>query len=109
MDENTTTPEPRPEPERKRDHRGSRNPNAKPVLDRIMAKVTLDPATGCEVWAGGRFISGDPRIWLNGRYHRAADVLWEYRKGPKPPGEVLVRLCEKRTCVSPDHHMLIIV
>lgn len=102
-----STPGPKP----KRDHKGSKNPNTKPVLDRIMSKITIDPATGCEVWdppkGKGTFFGDIPRIWLNGRYHRAADILWDCRNGPRPPDERLMKLCETHLCVSPDHHMLI--
>ena len=72
-----------------------------PLAERIAARTTLDPVTGCLVWQGllgktggyGRISSGNRDVYV----HRAA---WELKNGPVPAGLELDHLCRNRACVN---------
>lgn len=71
-----------------------------------MAKIIIDPETGCWTWTAGCFIGHRPRLKIDGRYVLAAAVAWEieYGLGPLPPGHELRRRCMARLCIRPSHH-----
>ena len=75
-----------------------------PLRERIAAKATLDPETGCLVWQGLLGLTGGyGRISVANRdvyVHRAA---WELERGPVPEGFELDHLCRNRACVNLDH------
>lgn len=81
----------------------SRQPEMRPLIERIYAKV--EESDGCWVWQGatsnGYGVVGlGRRTDGTGKAHR---VLYELLVGPVPPGMELDHLCRNRRCVNPDH------
>lgn len=76
------------------------------VLARLLARTTIDPATGCWVWTGGmsggygkvRVTSGPGGVV--DRVHRVGYTLLV---GPIRPGLTIDHLCRNTACWSPDH------
>jgi hypothetical protein len=79
-------------------------PNAT-ALDRLLAKIDIDPATGCWNFTGRIESNGYGRIhavageapWLS---HRLAYTLLV---GDIPEGLTIDHLCRNRACCNPDH------
>lgn len=80
-----------------------------PLLERLFAKVEIDPGSGCWVWMASTGPNGYGQInsgrlpdgsWKMYRAHR---VTYEAMVGPIPDGLVLDHLCSNRLCVNPDH------
>lgn len=80
----------------------------KPLLQRIMPKIHINPVTHCWEWTASRQSGGYAQIMLkrpDGKFapqvvHR---VMWELTKGPIPEGLTIDHLCRVRYCVNPDH------
>lgn len=77
----------------------------RPLLERLMARVVKDDATGCWIWTGA-LVKGYGRIG-RGRAgtgqvatHRAA---YEMLRGYIPAGFHLDHLCRNPPCCNPDH------
>lgn len=73
------------------------------ALDRLAAKVSIDPESGCWLFTGYRTPNGYGRFSINGNAiyaHRAAYML---HVGPIPDGLVIDHLCRVRSCVNPQH------
>lgn len=78
--------------------------------ERLLAKVSKDPNTGCWNWTGAlqangyasmRVQRGEARAgWRTTSGHRLAFELY---RGPIPEGMELDHLCRNRRCVNPDH------
>lgn len=79
-----------------------------PLLDRIMAKVSPCPITGCWWWLGGVNAKGYGSVALPGKgngtslVHRA---LYRLLRGPIPDGADLLHSCHMGQwgCVNPWH------
>ncbi len=77
----------------------------KPVIDRLMAKVSPEPNSGCWLWEG----AVDPRTGYaritieTGRVENAHRSSYQLHVGPVPDGLQLDHLCRVRSCVNPDH------
>ena len=84
-------------------------PRPRPVLERLLAKIDVDPGAGCWLWTGGKGANGYGQIGvgsvLDGSRRLAAvhRVAYEEMVGPIPDGLVLDHLCRTRSCVNPDH------
>lgn len=80
----------------------------RPVLDRLMARVTK-AADGCWEYARDGRADNDYRQIsignVNGRsvLRYAHRVSYEHLVGPVPDGMQLDHLCRNRTCVNPEH------
>lgn len=81
----------------------------RPVIERILAKITIDPETGCWLWPGhftpagyGGIIVGSrgEGTLRNGLVHREVYVHYH---GPIPKGLHTDHLCRVRHCCNPDH------
>lgn len=74
------------------------------VVDRayILARVAVDPSTGCWMWTASCGANGYGQVSGSGdrAAHRAAYRLW---KGAIPEGLDLDHLCRVRACVNPEH------
>lgn len=84
-------------------------PKPKPVSDRLMAKVTPEPNSGCWLWMGHTMKNGygvigvkeDPSKKMAIRLaHR---ISYELANGAIPDGMQLDHKCRVRCCVNPDH------
>lgn len=64
---------------------------------------TVDPVTGCWLWAQWTCEEGYPRIWIGNRRTGAHRVYYERFKGEIPAGFQVDHLCRDRACVNPDH------
>ena len=77
----------------------------RPVIDRLMEKVTIDE-NGCWIFTGARSAAGYGVIGAGGRdegvvyVHR---VTYEHRIGPIEPGYQVDHLCRVRACCNPKH------
>jgi hypothetical protein len=67
----------------------------------------IDGPLGCHVWDGALNSDGYPVVRHHGKVMLARRVLWEEHNGPIPEGHVLRNECMKRSCVRPDHQVLL--
>lgn len=81
----------------------------RPLMERLLEKVEIDPYTSCWVWTASTGPNGYGQI-NSGRLHdgswrmlRAHKATYEHMVGPVPEGLVLDHLCSNRLCVNPDH------
>lgn len=72
-----------------------------PVIQRFLARVRLDPETGCWVWQG-KLDDGYGRFTFEGRIQKAHRVSWLLFLGPLPEAMVVDHVCRNRACVRPD-------
>lgn len=78
-------------------------PRPKPVLDRIMENIAIDPITGCWIWT--QELRGNySRMAVGRRKSRSAHVVsYEAVHGKVPAGLELDHRCRRPACVNPDH------
>jgi hypothetical protein len=74
------------------------------IARRLLAKVEINPDTGCWIWTATRNDKGYGQMWVRGAMrsaHRTAYTLWV---GPVEPGLVLDHFkCSTRECCNPEH------
>lgn len=65
----------------------------------------IDRASGCWIWMRSVTRQGYPVVGrkANGRENRPAKILWMLIHGPLSEHEIVVRTCNMRLCVNPDH------
>jgi hypothetical protein len=90
------------------------------AVDRFLAKIRYDPATGCVLWTAGLDGDGYGSFKVTGRQARRAHIFaYETWVGPVPPGRQLDHRCHNeaaargecaggpncahRRCVNPAH------
>lgn len=74
------------------------------MIDRIMAKVTPEPNSGCWLWLGSVNNRGYAVIWAGTNQTSLAHrLVYEALIGPLLPGLVIDHLCRVRCCVNPAH------
>jgi hypothetical protein len=73
-----------------------------PVLERILARITVDPVRGCWLWPT---VSGNGygHITVAGRGTSPHRVMATHYHGPIPDGYEVDHLCHVRACCNPDH------
>ena len=73
------------------------------LAKRIMAKVSIDPETGCWNWTAAASPTGYGAIW-NGEFvtaaHRMSYYVW---RGDLWKGSHVDHLCRNHSCVNPRH------
>jgi hypothetical protein len=75
--------------------------------ERLIAKISIDPETGCWNWMGARLTEGyghmytyETGVKIRKLTHR---VSYELHKGPIPDGLQIDHLCRNRACANPAH------
>lgn len=70
-----------------------------------MGDYRIDRASGCWIWMRSVTRQGYPVVGrkANGRENRPAKILWMLAHGPLSEHEIVVRTCNMRLCVNPDH------
>ena len=71
--------------------------------ERLTARYTKEPRTGCWLWNGTLTWGGYGQISRNGRNTTAHRAMWKHLRGPIPPGMTIDHLCLTRRCVNPAH------
>ncbi len=75
------------------------------MIDRLLAKVSPEPTSGCWLWTGAVNNKGYGQM---GGYTRKRNVFahreaFKHYKGPIPVGLELDHKCRNTYCVNPDH------
>jgi hypothetical protein len=73
------------------------------ALESLKERITIDPDTGCWVWAQRLDRYGYPRVTVQGHSLRVHRVAYELSHGPIPKGLEIDHLCRNRACINPDH------
>ncbi|TCP43964.1 HNH endonuclease [Rhodovulum marinum] len=77
------------------------------LLDRVRARVEIDPQTGCWIWQGPTSGTGPregyPRMSLDGRTVSVHRVMAAHAFGYLHPGRKVDHTCRTRLCVNPAH------
>lgn len=82
----------------------------RPAIERLLARIEIDSATGCWLWQGYKLPAGYGLIGAGGKYGKQRlvhHVTWEHYHGPVPEelelDHVAKRGCIHRHCCNPDH------
>jgi len=84
----------------------------RPILDRLMEKISPEPNTGCWLWTSvvNNFGYGtmSTRSESDGRWRPriASRLVYETLVGPIPGGLCACHKCDTPACVNPDHLFL---
>jgi hypothetical protein len=88
---------------------GRRTRRKTPLQDRLAARTTPEPNSGCHLWTGvvnhhgyGMIGLGERRAGID-RTHR---VSWRLAFGEIPPGLMVLHRCDTPSCVNPTHLFL---
>lgn len=84
----------------------------RPLVNRLMEKVSPEPLTGCWLWTAAMDHKGHGTLRVNGkagksRMRRADLVSYELFVGPVPEKPVLEHKCHVACCVNPQHLELV--
>lgn len=75
----------------------------KPLRQRFLEKIEIDPRTGCWLWTKYRDLSGYGRFNNPEGSPLAHRYAYEEFVGPIPDGMHMDHLCRVRHCVNPTH------
>lgn len=78
-------------------------PKPKPVLDRILASVEMEPNSGCWLWLKRVNRSGYGLICVSDEMRPTHRMAYEATFGAVPAGLVLDHRCRVRSCCNPRH------
>ena len=88
--------------------RGKPGRRPTPVLERILARIVVDLATGCWLWTGSTHGNGYGQVKTDlGRNSSPHRVLAEHYHGAIPDGYEVDHLCHVRACCNPDHLQIV--
>lgn len=75
-----------------------------PLKERLMAKIRVDPETGCWLWTGAQNGRGYGYIGFKGGLHLTHRLMFELARGCSiPPKYETDHLCRSRACANPAH------
>lgn len=72
-------------------------------LAHVRARSTIDPVTGCWLWAGFLARNGYGNTSYRGKNIRLHRQAFEVLKGPIPDGHDVCHTCDIRNCWNPEH------
>lgn len=82
----------------------SRNQELKPIIEKFMLRVSMEPNTGCWLWTGGIISWGYGVLYNTMKQKLSAHRLsYELFKGKIPKGLCVLHSCDTRSCVNPLH------
>lgn len=73
------------------------------LADRLLARIEIDPDSGCWSWVGYLGESGYGRMSVNGKMQRTHRLSYEAFVGPIPDGLTIDHLCFNKRCLNPAH------
>jgi hypothetical protein len=76
------------------------------IIRRLIAKIELDPATGCWLWAGYRSSLGYGSVDIQRRHWAVHRLTYSLFKHPIPDGLQVCHRCDNPPCCNPDHLFL---
>jgi hypothetical protein len=82
-------------------------PKAKPVRDRLLAGLIIDPDSDCVLWSGALGSKGYGSIKVAGKNLMTHRLAWELVNGPIPAGLQIDHLCRVRHCANLSHMELV--
>lgn len=71
--------------------------------ERVEARISPEPNTGCWLWTGARTHLGYGRVLWEGKNRYAQRVIYALLRRPIPAGLQLDHLCRVPACVNPQH------
>lgn len=74
-----------------------------PITERLMAKVSMEPMSGCWLWTGATNPNGYGHMSVNGHFVDVHRVSYEQFIGEIPDGLTLDHKCRVRCCANPEH------
>jgi hypothetical protein len=75
----------------------------RPVLERLLEKVSVPKSGGCWLWEGAVCCNGYGRIWHSKRVALVHRVSYELSNGKIPQRLQIDHLCRVKNCVNPSH------
>jgi len=78
--------------------------HGKTPIDRLLARISPEPNTGCWIWTGATQGLGEyGAIGIGGKLRYTHRVSYETFKGPISDGMEIDHLCGVSRCINPDH------
>ena len=74
--------------------------------DKFFGRIHRDPATGCQLWQGGKTGRGYGQLMYDGKLWYAHRLAWTMANGPIPDGQWVLHKCDVPHCVNPGHLFL---
>lgn len=71
--------------------------------DRLASRISIDPATLCWAWTGGRTAAGYGQIAWNGQRLGVHRIMYEQFTGALLSQHEIHHTCENPACCNPDH------
>lgn len=72
----------------------------------VLAKIAIDPVTGCGLWSGASDPDGYPLIKWQGKTVRATRLIWTIKRGHIPDGLQVLHTCDNPRCPNDAHFFL---